>query len=120
MKFSLGQVLSVSTGRLLCEFDKLVAILNHMTGESLFTHQLPRAERECAPWLRRWFPEIAGIDGEDVTPANWEAWLSGKRAALGDVFDVDRIPMDDHERKNPLAELCEMMGPERIVVVKRG
>ena len=32
--------------------DGIYDILNFLTGDNLYTHQLPRAMRECEPWLR--------------------------------------------------------------------
>ena len=48
--FHIGDILSVTTGRLVSprRMDGVYDILNFMTGDNLFTHQLPRAARECA------------------------------------------------------------------------
>lgn len=117
--FSLGEVLSVSTGKLLCEMGRLYDILNHMTGDNLYTHQLPRAMRECSPYIVRQYPQLAGVNTDDVTPDNWQAWLSKHVRALGDSFDISPIPAEDHDRINPIEELADMMGgTERIILVK--
>jgi hypothetical protein len=42
-RFPIAVVLSATTGHLLCNMDDVYAILNHVTGDNLFTHQLPRA-----------------------------------------------------------------------------
>lgn len=46
-RFHLGDVLSITTGHLLSprHMEGVYEILNHMTGDQLFTHQLPRASR---------------------------------------------------------------------------
>ncbi|WP_445080300.1 DUF7736 domain-containing protein [Brevibacillus laterosporus] len=51
--FHISDILSVTTGKLLStrRMDGVYDILNHMTGESLLTHQLPRAIRVCAPFF---------------------------------------------------------------------
>ncbi len=71
--FHLGDILSITTGRLvsLRHIDGVYDILNFMTGDNLFTHQLPRASRECAPELKKQFPALAEITGDDVTKDNW-------------------------------------------------
>ena len=61
MKFNLGAVLSITTERLLCSIDDLYSILHHMTGDSLFTHQLPRAGKTCKKPLLAQFPQLAGV-----------------------------------------------------------
>ena len=56
--FHISDILSVTTGRLVStrHIDGVYDILNFLTGDDLFTHQLPRANRECEPWLRSQFP----------------------------------------------------------------
>lgn len=60
-EFQLADVLGVTTGKLLGEMGGLYEILNWLTNDELFTHQLPRARDECLPWLLHWFPELAKV-----------------------------------------------------------
>ena len=46
--YDLGTVLSVTTGTLLTKIGNVYKILNYMTGDNLFTHQLPRVSKEVA------------------------------------------------------------------------
>src|SRR5690348_9741863 len=129
-RFSLRVLLSVTTGRLLTKgkgpndngIGDLYDILGWMTNDSPFTHQLPRFNEECKPWLLRWFPELQRATDElplldtllsKDSPENaCEAWLMEMTRHMPEVFDVPRIPMDDHDVKDPLAELVDMVGPE--------
>lgn len=117
--FPLGVVLSITHGILLCEFSRVYEILNFMTGDNLMTHQLPRAGRECAPWLLRQFPQLAAIDLGGIGELTWRDRLAVLVAEYGDSFEVVPIPRDDHERKNPLTELAEMVDPNKIIVIER-
>ena len=58
--FSVSDVLSATTGRLVSDrhMEGIYEILNFLTGDNLFTHQLPRAMNECKPWLRSQFPAL--------------------------------------------------------------
>lgn len=58
-RFTLGAVLSVTTHRLLTDIGDLYGILGWMTDDAPMTHQLPRFNAECEPWLLRWFPQLA-------------------------------------------------------------
>jgi hypothetical protein len=116
--FSLGAVLSVTTGRLLCPIGSVYEILNHMTGDNLFTHQLPRASRECEPFLLKQFPQLADIDASSVTTENWLAWLEQQQAAHGNEFAVQPLPAGEHYEIDPVSELAEKVHPSKIVVVK--
>lgn len=64
-QFHISDVLSVTTGRLVStrHMAGIYEILNHMTNDQLFTHQLPRASAECKPWLIRQYPQLADVDG---------------------------------------------------------
>lgn len=121
-KFHLGDVLSITTGFLVSPrlMSGVYDILNYMTGDNLFTHQLSRASRECAPWLFRQHPQLSGVKvpekfngKEDV-----ERWLAEQVKIYGEQIPVKPIPMDDHDRKDPLTEMEEMMGKDRVIVVE--
>lgn len=50
--FGLGAILTVTTDVfLVADIGDIYQLLNYMTGDNLFTHQLPRAAGECKPAL---------------------------------------------------------------------
>jgi len=118
-KFHLGDVLTVTTGRLLSlrGVDGLYDILNYMTGDELYTHALPRAGRICAPVLLKQYPQLADVDAEGINKENWKNWLAEQVAKYGEELEVTPIAEGDYEAKNPLEELEEMVGKDRVVVV---
>jgi hypothetical protein len=63
-RYHLGDILSITTGRLVSprHMDGVYDILNFMTGDDLYTHQLPRAADECRPYLAKQFPQLSKID----------------------------------------------------------
>ncbi len=132
--FPLRVVLTVTTGRLLTEprgnrdngIGDLYAILNHMTGDSAFTHQLARFMEECKPWLLRRFPELAKVDVAVLDQSmkdhggaeGVKRWLDSLIAAgYRAEYDVPPIPKGSHEIKNPVEELGEMRGADEEVIV---
>ena len=136
-QFHLGDVLSIATNRLVSprHIDGVYDILNFMTGDNLFTHQLPRASDECKPYLVEQFPHLATAEmdsviaelGDALKSKNGKAqvekvvadWLAKQVAKYGEMFAVKPIPTDAHEVKNPIAEAAEMMGgPEKVIVVR--
>ena len=144
--FDLRTILSVTTGRLLTKrrgdrdngIGDLYELLGWMTGESPFTHQLPRFGEECTPWLLRWFPELGrayayltdldlmlaegqekGVGG-DVVCDNWLAALTDVwDIGAEQTYDVPKIPANDHERKAAWDELVAMRGTDKGIVVVR-
>ena len=135
-EFHLGDVLSITTGRLVSprHIDGVYDILNFMTGDNLFTHQLPRASDECKPYLVEQFPQLARAEMDSALVELDDAlksktgkadaekivagWLAKQVAKYGEMFAVKPIPTNAHEVKNPIAEAVEMMGgPEKVIVV---
>lgn len=119
-QFHLGNVLSITTSRLVSNrhMHGVYDILNFMTQDNLYTHQLPRACRECAPVLLQQHPQLATITGEDVTAENFKSWLEEKCAEFGETLLVTQMPEHAHEFIDPLSELAETVRPSKIIVVK--
>ncbi len=117
--FHLGDILSITTGRLVSpsRMSGIYEILNYMTRDNLFTHQLPRVSKECAPELLRQHPQLADVDATVVTPENFKDWLAEQVAKYGKELPVSRMKAEDHERIAPMSELVEKVHPDRIIQV---
>src|SRR3990170_796891 len=92
--FHLGDILSITTGRLVSKrhIEGVYDILNFMTRDNLYTHQLPRASRECAPVLLVQHPQLAAVTGDEVTQENFKAWLEDRCAEFGEELLVTQMP----------------------------
>lgn len=122
-EFHLGDVLSITTERLVSptHMAGVYEILNFMTGDNLYTHQLPRAARECRPELLKQHPALA----EAIAPADFgddemkvKAWLSEMVSLYGETLPVEPVPVGVHMEIGPLEELLGMTeGHKPIVVV---
>lgn len=120
--FPLGTVLSITTGRMLAPngISGVYEILNFMTGDSIYTHQIPRVCAECKPVLLKQFPALAEVDVSSVTEENWEAFLQGLAQRLPPAFDVQPMAPGEHYEIDPVSELAEMIHPSKIIVVRAG
>jgi len=111
-EFSLGQVLSITTGKLLCDMDDIYDILNYMTGSNLFTHQLPRASRTVRPYLKKWMestvPLFDKIDRDEIQAGNANDWLSEKEKVFGKTFFLSPLPYGVYEKMDPIEELVNI------------
>ena len=144
-QFHISDVLSVTTGRLVSSrhMEGIYEILNFLTGDNLFTHQLPRAMRECEPWLRSQFPylmpdspQMAGLL-ERLTADL--AKVSGDRAkiqhvilkwvedvrheakpgeVLPEMLPVYEMGAEMHTRIDPITEAQAMVGDASVIAVK--
>ncbi len=128
--FPLRVIISVTTGRLLTKsksandngISDMYKLLEHMTNDAPWTHQLPRFANECRPWLLRWFPELEPLTDkvnkfcdnlpkkENLSLAAIDDFITCLEKEVGkEKYDVPRIPMDDHEKKDPLDEFAVML-----------
>lgn len=140
-KFHISDVLSVTTGRLVStrHMDGIYDILNFLTGDNLFTHQLPRAMDECRPWLRTQFPgimedsptmvvDLARLDAalNSIRGDKWKTdkaiakWLEEVRVAYGlpKQIPVYELGADMHAHIDPIEEAEAMVGKGRVIVVE--
>lgn len=93
-EFHLGDVLSITTGYLVSprHMGGVYDILNWMTGESLYTHQLPRVTREAAPVLLAALPQLAPVEVPDFpAPEHVATWLTEQVALYGEMLPVPKF-----------------------------
>lgn len=117
--FHLGDILSVTTGLLVSpsHIDGVYRILNWMTGDNLYTHQLPRAQDECSGPLLAQHPDLAAV----VVPAEFggkehvERWLAEQVERFGETRPVAPMAADDHTRINPIDEM-QMIRPGMPII----
>jgi hypothetical protein len=126
--FDLGDILSITTGCLVAArgICAVTEILNYMTGDDLFTHQLPRALRAAAPAIIEQHPQLADVqflppplDWEiDAVRAYIERWLDQVKAQYGETLSL--APMAEWEYLNPLEELAAMTEKPIVVITTDG
>ncbi len=118
--FSIGTILSVTTGSMVSEdgMNGVYEILNFMTGDNLFTHQLSRAANECKPYIFKQHPQLKNVSAFGVTANNFEKWLSSIQAEFGKELSISPLPDTVHEFIDPISEVAEKIHPNNIMVVK--
>lgn len=119
--FALGDILSASTGYLVSPrgVEALYDVLGFMTGDTLWTHQLPRAADECKPHILAQHPDLAGVE----VPAEFDGkahvwrWLAEQVDRFGPERVLSPIPADDHTVIHPVDELRMMKPDAQIITV---
>jgi hypothetical protein len=124
-EFDLSDILTVTTGKLVStrHIDGVYDILNYMTGENLFTHQLPRASDECKPRLVRQYPHLSEESlKEELTILSLllkdcfdetsrkqvvNDWLKELKGRFGETLPVE--PLGTSVFINPIIELDQMI-----------
>lgn len=115
--YSLGQVLSMTTGYLVCDLGDLYAIASALLGRPVYTHELPAAFRECGPWILAHHPQLEAVNAESVTRENWQDWLTEMKSFYGDAFVVPPLTYSATAEKSPLETLVDMVGEDRVIAV---
>lgn len=123
-------VLSVVTGRNMEDrgIGGVYEVLNWMTGESLFTHQLLRVGREAVPVLLAALPQLqAALDeceslftNPEVDREAFEGYRKLWVEKLGETLPVPKMNHTQHERIDALSELAEKVHPDRIIPIVPG
>jgi hypothetical protein len=121
--FPTGDVISTATGFLVTRngIGGVYDVLNWMTGESVFTHQIPRISREARPVLLAAHPDLALAyeEAKLVTRDNWgrvlETWID----RYGETIAVPKFGTDEHKSIDPVSELARMVPIEKIIVVQK-
>lgn len=118
-KFHIGDLLSITSGRLTCPqingrshpIIGVHEILSFMSGESLYTHALPRICKEARPILLAEYPWLAEIEVPDVPAEHelsaWEwvcDWLKPIAEEYGEYHEVWPMHQEDHESIEPMDE----------------
>lgn len=123
-QFHIGDIISITDGSLVSprHIGGVYDILGWMTGESLMTHQLPRASRECEDNLRAQHPDIAAIKAPDFSvvardkvEAAVMSWLAEQVDIHGSTREVAPLPTEDHTSIDPITEL-QMMRPDAAII----
>lgn len=119
MKFTTAEIITAGTGKLCCQMEGVYKILNFLTGDNLYTHQLPRAFRACEAWVIEQHPWLKELDESKCNPETVWEWLADAEARFGKMHELQPLPQDRWLSKGPVAELLEMEVPrDRIITVE--
>lgn len=120
MTFTTEQVITAGLGRLCCSVEELYHVMNFLTGDNLFTHQLPRAFHACRDWVLVQQPWLNDLDAEQCTTETWRRWLQAAISKYGESFELKPLPPGQWESRNPIEEAVELMGGDenKVVVAK--
>jgi hypothetical protein len=118
-EFATVDVLSTITGRLMGDIGGVYEVLNWMTGESVFTHQLPRIGREATPVVVAAHPTLqqAVDEAEQVNQENYKEWRQRWEDRYGPTIAVPKFGADTHESIDPMSELAEKVHPDKIITI---
>ena len=94
MRINCADAITLLTGNLTVPVERLYTLYNGLTGDNLFTHQLPRAFRACQPHAEQAFPRLAEwLRDPDraITTENWRQIVAAAKKVFGDRFDLEPV-----------------------------
>lgn len=115
-KFKLESVLSAVRGILLCPIGDVYDVLNFLTGDNLYTHQLPRAGEICQAPVFAQHPFLKDIVLDGINRQNWKERLDEIKSKYPN--EVELSPIQNWEHKDPIGELQDMVGDKPIAIVQ--
>jgi hypothetical protein len=118
--FTLGQVLTVTSGKMLCEggMKDLYEILNYLTGDEIYTHQIPSALDQCRPYVLSSYPFIETIDVSGINRANFIESISDMKMRHGNKFALDEIPHGEQRQRLIYDDLPDE-ALNKVIIVKK-
>lgn len=116
--FHLGDVLSMTTGRLVSpeHMAGVYKIASYLVGRAVYTHEIPAAFRQCRDPLLDQHPQLRQVDDSGVTKDNWRAWLDQQVERFGSHLGV-RPVWTQLAEMDALETAVELVGEGRVIVV---
>jgi len=115
-QFDLGAILNITTSRLFTSMDDVYEVLNYLTGDSIFTHQIPRVMDAAKPYVLSLHPELEGV-GVDVVINSFEdakAFVDEQKKIYGDKLSLTPMSKTDgYSHVDPIEEAIEIKSGRR-------
>jgi hypothetical protein len=111
-------VLSVCHDKLLCEMTEVYNICNFLTGDELYTHQLPRAQDILKPWIFEQLPQLRDWDDSKINRKNWPKFVELAKKRYGETLPLTPLPPERWTYIDAVEELRAMFGDNKVIVVE--
>lgn len=115
-QFDLGAILNITTGILFTSMDDVYEVLNYLTGDSIFIHQIPRVMDAAKPYVLSLHPELEGV-GVGVTINSFEdakAFVDEQKIIYGNKLSLTPMSKTDgYSHVDPIEEAIEIKSGRR-------
>ena len=115
-QFDLGAILNITTSRLFTNMDDVYEILNYLTGDSIFIHQIPRVMDAAKPYVLSLHPELEGV-GVGVAINSFEdakAFVNEQKKIYGNKLSLTPMSKTDgYSHVDPIEEAIEIKSGRR-------
>lgn len=115
-QFDLGAILNITTGILFTSMDDVYEVLNYLTGDSIFIHQIPRVMDAAKPYVLSLHPELEGV-GAGVAINSFEdakAFVDEQKKIYGNKLSLTPMSKTDgYSHVDPIEEAIEIKSGRR-------
>lgn len=115
-QFDLGAILNITTGILFTSIDDVYEVLNYLTGDSIFIHQIPRVMDAAKPYVLSLHPELEGV-GVGVAINSFEdakAFVNEQKKIYGNKLSLTPMSKTDgYSHVDPIEEAIEIKSGRR-------
>lgn len=115
-QFDLGAILNITTGILFTSMDDVYEVLNYLTGDSIFIHQIPRVMDAAKPYVLSLHPELEGV-GVGVAINSFEdakAFVDEQKKIYGNKLSLTPMSKTDgYSNVDPIEEAIEIKSGRR-------
>lgn len=111
-------VVSSTTGILVCDIGGIYAVLGHVLGDDLMTHQLPAASFTARPHIEAQHPWLADLDPPRGDLPALQDWAARILDDYGPVLALTRATEAAWRRGNALQDIADLADGRAILAVE--
>jgi hypothetical protein len=115
--FPVNVVLTIAHEKLLCDIGEVYRVCNFLTGDNLYTHQLPRAHDILQPWVLEQLPQLREWDESDITSENYRTYIEQAKLKFGESLPLTPLPPERWTYIDPIEEAKAMVGDDKVIAV---
>lgn len=108
--FDLGTVLTITSGRLFTDMDNVYDILNYLSNDEIYTHQIPRVMKAAQSHVLGRYPQLDGV-GKEVVINNEQdvkTFIHEQKEIYGDSFGLSPMSEEMCQHIDPIEEAINM------------
>lgn len=115
--FPVNVVLTIAHNKLLCDIGDVYRVCNFLTGDNLFTHQLPRAHHILQPWVLEQLPQLRDWDESSITSENYRTHIEVAKIKFGESLPLTPLPRERWTYIDPIEEAKAMVGDDKVIAI---
>lgn len=123
-EFDLGVILNITTMRLFTNMEDVYEILNYLTGDNIYTHQIPRVMSIAKTYILSLYPELTGV-GNTVEINSFDdakVFINEQKKVFGNKLSLSPMEKTDgYSYVDPIKEAIDMTSRkinEKVLVLK--